>query len=62
MGSRLAIAAAAAGFLFHGERITSHDDPAMLAAFRSVTGDEAVPAEVRTMVRMAERKLEGPVG
>jgi hypothetical protein len=62
MGSRLAIAAAAAAFLFHGERITSHDDAAMLAALRSVTSDETVPAEVRTMVRMAERKLAGPVG
>jgi hypothetical protein len=62
MGRRLAIAAAAAAFLFHGERITSHDDAAMLAAFRSVTPDGAVPAEVRTMVRMAERKLAGPVG
>jgi uncharacterized protein (UPF0147 family) len=34
----------------------------MLAALRSVTSDETVPAEVRTMVRMAERKLAGPVG
>lgn len=59
MGSRLAVAAAAAAFLFHGERISNHDDDALLNAMRSVLADEAVPAEVRTMVRMAERKLSG---
>jgi hypothetical protein len=60
MGSRLAIAAAAAAFLFHGERISNHDDAALLTAFRSASADETVPADVRTMVRMAERKLVGP--
>ena len=59
MGSRLAVAAAASAFLFHGERISNHDDDALLRAMRSVTADEAVPAEVRTMVRMAELKLSG---
>ena len=61
MGSRLAIAAAAAAWLFHGERISNHDDQALLAAFRSVTADDSVPEPVRTMVTMAERKLTGPV-
>lgn len=60
MGSRLAVAAAASAFLFHGERISNHDDDALLRAMRSVTADDAVPAEVRTMVRMAELKLSGP--
>ena len=59
MGSRLAVSAAASAFLFHDERISSHDDPALLQAMRSVLADEAVPADVRTMVRMAERKLSG---
>jgi hypothetical protein len=60
MGSRLAVAAAASAFLFHGERISNHDDEALLRALRSVTADDSVPAEVRTMVRMAELKLSGP--
>lgn len=59
MGSRLAVAAAASAFLFHGERISNHDD-ALLRAMRSVTADDSVPGEVRTMVRMAELKLSGP--
>ncbi len=59
MGSRLAIAAAAAALLFHGERITPHDDAALDAAMRSVVADEAVAAEIRTMVRMAQKKLGG---
>ena len=59
MGSRLAVAAAAAAFLFHGERISNHDDGAMLAALRSVSSDEGLHPEIRTMVRMAERKLGG---
>jgi hypothetical protein len=62
MGSRLAIAAAAAAYLFHGERISNHDDAALLAALRSAVADEAVPAEVRLMMQMAERKLTGPIG
>jgi hypothetical protein len=57
MGSRLAIAAAAAALLFHGERITPHDDAALETAMRSVVADEAVAAEIRTMVRMAQKKL-----
>jgi hypothetical protein len=59
LGSRLATAAAAAAFLFHGERISNHDDDALLASFRSASADEALHAEIRTMVRMAERKLAG---
>jgi hypothetical protein len=59
MGSRLAVACAAAAFLFHGERITNHDDGALLASLRSVSSDEALHPEIRTMVRMAERKLGG---
>ncbi len=59
MGSRLAIAAAAAALLFHGERITPHDDAALDAAMRSVVADEAVAAEIRTMVRMAQKKIGG---
>ena len=59
MGSRLAIAAAAAALLFHGERISNHDDAALLAAFRSVTADDAVPEAVRTMVSMAALRLTG---
>jgi hypothetical protein len=61
MGSRLAIATAAAAFLFHGERISNHDDSALLAAWRSTAADDAVPAEVRIMIQMAERKLAGTV-
>jgi len=57
MGSRLAIAAAAAALLFHGERITPHDDAALETAMRSVVADETVAAEIRTMVRMAQKKL-----
>jgi hypothetical protein len=57
MGSRLAIAAAASALLFHGERISTHDDAALDAAMRSVTADDAVPAEIRVMVRMAQKKL-----
>lgn len=60
MGSRLAVAAAAAALLFHGERISNHDDDALREAFRSTAADESVPAGVRTMVRMAERRLAGP--
>jgi hypothetical protein len=62
MGSRLAIAAAAAAFLFHGTRISAHDDEALLQAIRAAHADEIVPGDVRTMLRMAERKLLGPVG
>ncbi len=62
MGSRLAIAAAAAAFLFHGTRISAHDDEALLQAIRAAQADEIVPGDVRTMLRMAERKLLGPVG
>jgi hypothetical protein len=62
MGSRLAIAAAAAAYLFHGERISNHDDAALLTALRSAVADDAVPAEVRLMMQMAERKLTGPIG
>lgn len=59
LGSRLAVAAAAAAFLFHGERITNHDDGALLASLRSAATDESLHPEIRTMVRMAERKLAG---
>jgi len=62
LGSRLAIAAAAAAFLFHGTRISAHDDEALLQAIRAAQADEIVPGDVRTMLRMAERKLLGPVG
>ena len=59
LGSRLAVAAAAAAFLFHGERITNHDDGALLASLRSASADDSLHPEIRTMVRMAERKLAG---
>jgi hypothetical protein len=57
VGSRLAIACAAAAWLFHGARITNHDDAALLAAFRSVTADLTLEPTVREMVCSAERKL-----
>jgi len=57
VGSRLAIACAAAAWLFHGARITNHDDAAMLAAFRSVTADLTLEPAVREMVCAAERRL-----
>ena len=57
VGSRLAIACAAAAWLFHGARITNHDDAALLAAFRSVTADLTLEPTVREMLCSAERKL-----
>jgi hypothetical protein len=57
VGSRLAIACSAAAWLFHGARITNHDDDALLAAFRSVTSDLTLEPAVREMVCSAERKL-----
>ncbi|MFO0961845.1 MAG: hypothetical protein U0625_02950 [Phycisphaerales bacterium] len=57
IGSRLAIAAAAAALLFHGERISNHDDAALAAAFRSVVTDAGTAPEIRFMVQMAEKKL-----
>lgn len=57
MGSRLAIAAAAAALLFHGERISTHDDAAMALAFRSVVADASIAPEIRFMIQMADKKL-----
>ncbi len=57
VGSRLAIACAAAAWLFHGARITNHDDAALLTAFRSVTADLTLEPAVREMVCAAERRL-----
>ena len=57
MGSRLAVAAAASALLFHGERVSGHDDDALREAFRSTSADGSVPEGIRTMVRMAERLL-----
>ncbi len=62
LGSRLAVACAAAAFLFHGERLTSHDDAALLASFRSAAADEGLDPKVREMVSAAERRLAHGMG
>ena len=62
LGSRLAVACAAAAYLFHGERLTNHDDAALLASFRSAAADAALDPRVREMVGAADRRLAHEMG
>ena len=62
LGSRLAVACAAAAYLFHGERLTNHDDAALLASFRSTASDDGLDPKVREMVGAAERRLAHETG
>lgn len=62
LGSRLAVACAAAAYLFHGERLTNHDDAALLASFRSTASDDGLDPKVREMVNAAERRLAHEMG
>ena len=62
LGSRLAVACAAAAYLFHGERLTNHDDAALLASFRSTASDGGLDPKVREMVDAAERRLAHEMG
>lgn len=58
LASRLAVACTAAAYLFHGERISNHDDGALLAALRSTAADEALDSALRSMVDAAARRLQ----
>lgn len=58
LASRLAVACAAAAYLFHGERISNHDDDALLAALRSTAADETLDPALRDMVDAAGRRLQ----
>ncbi|MFM1936366.1 MAG: hypothetical protein RI990_1325, partial [Planctomycetota bacterium] len=58
LASRLAVACAAAAYLFHGERISNHDDDALLAALRSTAADEMLDPALRDMVDAAARRLQ----
>jgi hypothetical protein len=62
LGSRLAVACAAAAYLFHGERLTNHDDAALLASFRSTASGDGLDPKVREMVNAAERRLAHEMG
>lgn len=60
IGGRMAIAATAAALVYHGARITAHDDDALTAAFRAAEQDNAVPAPIRALLGQAtERVMTG---
>ncbi len=59
LGGRMALAATAAALVFHGERITAHDDEALLAAFRAVEQDSAVPPPIQALIMRAIEALPG---
>lgn len=57
LGGRLAIVAAAAALVYYRERITTHDDAALGAAFKAAEQDPSVPASLRGLLRRAIETL-----